>query len=659
MVFFNYATKEITAKIVYYGPGLCGKTTNLEFLHSNVPEHSHGKLISLATKTDRTLFFDLLPVELGTIRGMKTRLQLYTVPGQVFYNSTRKLVLKGVDGIVFVVDSQEQLLEANFESFQNLKANLREYGLKLEDIPLVIQFNKRDLPNILPVEVLHDKLNELNSPIFEAVATTGIGVQETLRGITKLVLNKLAERDRGEATKRAAAPAPAPPPPAGAPPVRAPAARSAQPTAASFDFQDDELDSFLSDGLDTGEAAAPALGDPTVHLTPELVRQATARKKPRRPIVAEPPEPPAAAPDVWDVWASGESPVDEGVPEVDLGDSLGDFDDPFAGISIEAAGDEPVLSATVLDAEAAADPFDEKGAEATFASELLASREERGLDGWGALEAESEAPRVAAPPPAAPPPPPRPTRQASRGSEDKIDFRAMLQEELDKEGDPFFSPHLSQQSAEEEASLSSEPLEDVDEVSTEANEPHADDRGADQSGDDASPAESSFDELEDVADLGGADLGEDEPPPEAYTPTPVVEDVSTSIITEADIPDADGEEATAVLEGRESFDLELAGDDAVAAPMETPETAIAVSDGEEEGEREIELADVGGADLEMEVMTAVEAEIPSVSVHARSDTHPGGGEMVREVDVPVEVTVPAGTDRVVLRLSLRLHITRR
>src|SRR5574339_403011 len=146
MVLFNYATKELTAKVVYYGPGLCGKTTNLQWIHEKLPIKNQGKMLSLATKTDRTLFFDFLPIELGTIRGMRTRIQLYTVAGQVFYNSTRKLVLKGADGVVFVADSQSKMLEANTESCKNLEENLRELGLRLDEIPLVMQFNKRDLP---------------------------------------------------------------------------------------------------------------------------------------------------------------------------------------------------------------------------------------------------------------------------------------------------------------------------------------------------------------------------------------------------------------------------------------------------------------------------------------------------------------------------------
>jgi signal recognition particle receptor subunit beta len=194
MVLFNYATKEITAKIVYYGPGLCGKTTNLQFVYDSLPSNNKSKMLSLATKTDRTLFFDFLPLDLGKIRGMRTKLQLYTVPGQVYYNSTRQLVLKGADGIVFVADSQDFALDANLESLQNLEDNLKRQGIRLKEMPLVIQYNKRDLPNALPVPEIDAELNKLRVPGFESVATTGLGVEETLKGITQLVLAHLVKK---------------------------------------------------------------------------------------------------------------------------------------------------------------------------------------------------------------------------------------------------------------------------------------------------------------------------------------------------------------------------------------------------------------------------------------------------------------------------------
>src|ERR1043166_497920 len=194
MVLFNYATKEITAKVVYYGPGLCGKTTNLQFVYDSLPSNNKSKMLSLATKTDRTLFFDFLPLDLGKIRGMRTKLQLYTVPGQVYYNSTRQLVLKGADGIVFVADSQDFALDANLESLQNLEDNLKRQGVRIREIPLVIQYNKRDLPNALGIPDLDAEINKLGVPHFESVATPGIGVEETLKGVTQLVLQHLIKK---------------------------------------------------------------------------------------------------------------------------------------------------------------------------------------------------------------------------------------------------------------------------------------------------------------------------------------------------------------------------------------------------------------------------------------------------------------------------------
>ncbi len=205
MVLFNAATKELTAKIVYYGPGLCGKTTNLQHVYDTLPGDGRGKMLSLATQTDRTLFFDFLPIDLGTIRGMKTRIQLYTVPGQVFYDATRKLVLRGADAVVFVADSQAPALESNKESFQNLIVNLRDQGGELEKIPHVIQWNKRDTPNALPVEVLDREINLFGAPTFEACAMRGEGVKETLTGVAKLVLKSLAEKYGGGVVEEPAA----------------------------------------------------------------------------------------------------------------------------------------------------------------------------------------------------------------------------------------------------------------------------------------------------------------------------------------------------------------------------------------------------------------------------------------------------------------------
>ncbi len=195
MVFFNWATMQMAAKIVYYGPGLCGKTSNLSYIYAKTAPGSRGEMVSLETESDRTLFFDLLPIEVGTIGGFKTRLQLYTVPGQVFYNTTRKLVLKGVDGLVFVADSQRPMRDANMESFATLKDNLKEFGLSLSDLPIVLQYNKRDLANILSVDELNADLNPEREFLFcEASAVSGDGVITTLKEITKLTLKKLRTR---------------------------------------------------------------------------------------------------------------------------------------------------------------------------------------------------------------------------------------------------------------------------------------------------------------------------------------------------------------------------------------------------------------------------------------------------------------------------------
>jgi len=194
MVFFNYASMEMSAKIVYYGPGLCGKTTNLKWVFDQMPKKRKGEMVSLATETDRTLFFDLLPLKLGKVGDFSTRIQLYTVPGQVFYNSTRKLVLKGVDGVVFVADSQEPMLDANLESLENLQENLAEQKLNLMKLPWVIQYNKRDLPGILPVNVLNRHLNLMDVPYYESVAVKGDGVMDTLIGISSLTLRHLKKK---------------------------------------------------------------------------------------------------------------------------------------------------------------------------------------------------------------------------------------------------------------------------------------------------------------------------------------------------------------------------------------------------------------------------------------------------------------------------------
>ena len=191
MSFINYLSREINCKIVYYGPGLCGKTANLQYIYGKTNPGARGKMISLATETERTLFFDFLPLALGEIRGFKTRFHLYTVPGQVFYDASRKLILKGVDGVIFVADSQMERLEANQESVENLRTNLAEQGYDLNKIPAVVQYNKRDLPNAVTLDEMRKVLNPRNVPEYQAVAPTGVGVFDTLKAVAKLVLTEL------------------------------------------------------------------------------------------------------------------------------------------------------------------------------------------------------------------------------------------------------------------------------------------------------------------------------------------------------------------------------------------------------------------------------------------------------------------------------------
>jgi len=191
MSFINYSSREINCKIVYYGPGLCGKTTNLQYIYANTNQSAKGKMISLATETERTLFFDFLPLSLGEIRGFKTRFHLYTVPGQVFYEASRRLILKGVDGVVFVADSQEERMDANIEALYNLEENLRSHGYELMKVPYVLQLNKRDLPNVVPTDELIAELQRKGEPVIEAVAANGVGVFDTLKAVAKQVLTEL------------------------------------------------------------------------------------------------------------------------------------------------------------------------------------------------------------------------------------------------------------------------------------------------------------------------------------------------------------------------------------------------------------------------------------------------------------------------------------
>jgi mutual gliding-motility protein MglA len=272
MVFFNYSTMQMAAKVVYYGPGLCGKTTNLHYIYQHTTGESRGEMVSLETETDRTLFFDLLPIDVGSIAGFNTRIQLYTVPGQVFYNTTRKLVLKGVDGVVFVADSQRAMLQTNIESFRNLEENLAEMGLAVDTLPLVLQFNKRDLADICSVDEMNAALNRHNWPFFESSAVTGTGVFETLKGISRFTLMSLKKRlGRNEP----AAPRPgAVAPPKAAPP---PAPQAAAPVSAS---------PSNPAGVPARPAAPP----------PQPVQSGSYPQVPRPPAAAPPTAPPVARP---------------------------------------------------------------------------------------------------------------------------------------------------------------------------------------------------------------------------------------------------------------------------------------------------------------------------------------------------------------------------
>ncbi len=214
MVSINYSAREVCCKIVYYGPGLSGKTTNLQYVHGKVPSSTRGDLISLATEADRTLYFDFLPINIGTINGFQAKFQLYTVPGQVYYNATRKLVLRGVDGVVYVADSQPDKMAENIESLANLVDNLQEYGYDINELPMVIQYNKRDLPNVLSVEELNAQINTRNMPHYEASATLGTGVFDTLKLIIKLVLEKAKSTAVTNKPTLAASAPPSPPEPA-------------------------------------------------------------------------------------------------------------------------------------------------------------------------------------------------------------------------------------------------------------------------------------------------------------------------------------------------------------------------------------------------------------------------------------------------------------
>jgi CheY-like chemotaxis protein/signal recognition particle receptor subunit beta len=303
MALFNHATKEVTAKLVYYGPGLCGKTSNLQWIHDRLAFRSKGKLVSLATQTDRTLFFDFLPLELGSIRGMRARVQIYTVPGQVFYEATRRMVLKGCDAVVFIADSQAAMLDANAESQRSLRQNLLVNEID-PSIPQVIQYNKRDLPTALPLAVLNERLNPRGMPAFEAVAIKGTGVEETLRGITKLLFQWLS-RHYGEGTS-AGAPAPdasktaAQPVPAIETQARptAPAPSEPKKLTHTLRFAPPEPVASPAPVASPGPAAPAAPAAPSVPAAAQAKPAAAAPppQAPARPVFADPAAPPAPNP---------------------------------------------------------------------------------------------------------------------------------------------------------------------------------------------------------------------------------------------------------------------------------------------------------------------------------------------------------------------------
>ncbi len=257
MVQINFALKEVNCKIVFYGPGMSGKTTNLEIVHQKAPEENKGELTSISTDGDRTLFFDFMPLDLGNVAGMRTKFQLYTVPGQVYYNSTRKLVLQGVDGVIFVADSDGDKMAENIESYENLIENLNEYGKDVRELPHVIQYNKRDHPNALPVEELDKQMNKFGVPTFEAVAVTGEGVFPTLKVLAGMVLESIDRMDNRRGAGGGAAPAR---PAADAPPPAAPAAGGGAPAAAPRAAAPAAPAARPAGGAPRAAAAAPAQG---------------------------------------------------------------------------------------------------------------------------------------------------------------------------------------------------------------------------------------------------------------------------------------------------------------------------------------------------------------------------------------------------------------
>jgi signal recognition particle receptor subunit beta len=404
MVLFNYSTKELTAKVVYYGPGLCGKTTNLQWIHEKLPIKNKGKMVSLATEADRTLFFDFLPIELGMIRGMKTRVQLYTVPGQVFYNATRRMVLKGADCVVFVVDSQEAMVEANQDAMANLRENLEANEIDPDEIPTVLQYNKRDLPNALPVAELNRALNPRGFPFYEACAKQGIGVEETLKGVTGLVFKSLAAKYGGgegpprPAPKPMAAPAPRPPAPP-LPPPRPLVPSRPEPAPLAGQSAEDLLDSLDMPGSPPPVPAVPPPGPlDELDLGPAPSSPAMPPPSPLEELSLEPAPPPSPEFSMEELGAPAGAPA---AVEPEL--SLEDLGAPAAMPAPAPPPMEPELSLEDLGAPGpAVEPelsLEDLGAPAAMPAPTPPEVEpELSLDDLGSPAA---APAVA-PPPAAP-----------------------------------------------------------------------------------------------------------------------------------------------------------------------------------------------------------------------------------------------------------------
>jgi signal recognition particle receptor subunit beta len=399
MVLFNYSTKELTAKVVYYGPGLCGKTTNLQWIHEKLPIKNKGKMLSLATEADRTLFFDFLPIELGTIRGMKTRIQLYTVPGQVFYNATRRMVLKGADCVVFVADSQEPMLDANLDALQNLKENLEANEIDAEEIPTVLQYNKRDLPNALPIEILNERMNPKGLPYYEAVAMKGIGVEETLKGATTLVFRALATKYGGaEAGASPTTTAPVRPAAGAAPPAMKGPTSTLPPVAKSPAPAEEEIDLELPAASEEEFSLPSPAGTEEIALSVDEEPAVMARGDRTDPRIAAKSTAIRGGDDAADLRRRISQPPPEEEPELSL-EAIDEEEVEIEELTLDSAPPPPLRPAPVAARPAAPAPAAVAPAPPRAAAPAPAPR---------------PAPSAPAARPAAPPaPPPRPAAVAA------------------------------------------------------------------------------------------------------------------------------------------------------------------------------------------------------------------------------------------------------